>query len=111
MSTQTQSDIAVAEKTKIEEIPRFNVIVHNNDITSYDEVVFIIAKVFDKSEEEAYDLAKEVDQRQKAICGTFDEEVANAKIRTTDLAKEYLINHFPHRREPIMALKFTLEQA
>jgi ATP-dependent Clp protease adaptor protein ClpS len=111
MSHQTQGDVAVAEKVKTEEIPRFNVIVHNNDATSYDEVVFIISKVFEKSEDQAYDLAKEVDSKQKAVCGTYDKEVADSKILTTNLAKEYLIQRFSHRTEQIMALKFTVEQA
>lgn len=111
MSNETQSDIAVAEKQKIEEVPRFHVIALNNDITSYDEVVFIIARVFDKSEEAAFDIAKEVDSKGKAICGTYDKEVADAKVLTVQLAKDFLADHFPHRAEQINALKFTVEQA
>lgn len=111
MSTQKQSDIAVAEKVNIEEVPRFNVIAHNNDITSYEEVVFIITKVFNKSENEAFEIANTVHNKGKGICGTYDKEVAEVKLYTVDLAKQYLIQRFPHRAEPINALKFTMEEA
>ena len=55
-------------------------IVHNNDITNYDEVIFIISKVFDKSDEEAFEIARKVDTEGKGLCGTYDKEVAEAKI-------------------------------
>lgn len=111
MSTQTQNDVAVAEQTKNEEIPRFNVIIYDNDHTSYDEVVFIVARVFNKSEDEAFAIAKTVDEKGKGICGTYDHEIAEAKLLTTQMAKDYLSDLFPHRTEQINALQFSVEPA
>ena len=109
-SHQTESDVAVAEKINTEEIPRYNVVVHNNEITSYDEVIFIVAKVFNKSEEEAFAIARLVDTQGKGICGTYEKETAECKLLTVQLAKDYLCGHFPERYEQINALKFTLEE-
>lgn len=109
--SQTQGDLAVAEKVEITKAKNYNVIVHNNDVTSYDEVIFIVSKVFNKSEEESFEIARKVDTNGRGVCGTYDEETANAKLYTVDMAKEYLCREFPHRSIQIRALKFTKEEA
>ena len=110
MSTNTQGDVAVAEKQNLEEVHKYKVVVHNNDITSYDEVMFIITHVFSKSEEEAFAIARLVDTQGKGVCGVYYKEMAEAKLLTVQLAKDYLIREYPHRMTPISALKFTMEQ-
>lgn len=110
MSTETQGDVAVAEKINLEEIDKCKVVVHNNDITSYEEVIFIISKVFNKSEEEAFAIAREVDTKGKGICGVYSREVAESKLITVQLAKDYLSERLPYRAESIDALKFTIEE-
>lgn len=111
MSTETQGDVAIAEKINLDEVDQYNVIVHNNDITNYDEVIFIISKVFDKSDEEAFEIARKVDTEGKGLCGTYDKEVAEAKLVTVQLAKDFLSRDYPNRAIAINALKFTLEPA
>lgn len=108
--SKTQSDIAVAEKVEITEAKRYKILVHNNPITSYDEVIFIVSKVFSKTEEESFEIAKKVDTEGKGICGVYDAETADAKMYTVDLAKRYLIDRYPHRMLAINALKFTKEE-
>jgi ATP-dependent Clp protease adaptor protein ClpS len=110
MSYETQSDIAIAEKQELQEAKKYNVIVHNNDITSYEEVIFIVSKVFEKTEEESFAIARKVDTEGKGVCGTYDGETADTKLFTVEMAKRYLINQFPHRAVPINALKFTKEE-
>jgi ATP-dependent Clp protease adaptor protein ClpS len=111
MSHETQSDIAVEERVKYGEVKRFNVVVHNNEVTSYDEVIFIVSHVFNKSEEESFQIARKVDSEGKGICGTYDGEVADVKLLAVDMAKQYLAERFPHRALHIKALKFTKEEA
>jgi ATP-dependent Clp protease adapter protein ClpS len=109
--SQTKGDVAVAERVEVTKAKNYNIIVHNNDVTSYDEVIFIVSKVFNKSEEESFAIARKVDSEGKGLCGTYDDETANAKLYTVDMAKQYLCQEFPHRSMQIKALKFTKEEA
>jgi ATP-dependent Clp protease adaptor protein ClpS len=113
MSTKhnEQSDLAVAEKEKIAEPSDYNVVVHNNDYTSYDEVIIILSQAFEMSHAEALDVATNVDQKGKGICGTYSKEVADMKLMLVDMIKKQLINMMPLRQREINMLKFTVEKA
>lgn len=111
MSTQHQDEVATIEREKIKEPSKYNVIIHDNDITSYEEVIFIISRCFEKSETEAMDIARKVDTDGRGVCGTYTKEVADAKLEMVDMAKMYLMQNFPHRVEAITALKFSIEEA
>lgn len=109
MSTKIQENVAILEKLK--EPSRYNVVVHDNPMTSFEEVIFILSKCFDKTDEEANNLANKVHLEGKGVCGTYTKEIAEMKIVAVDLAKNYLIDNFPFRSQAIMALKFTLEES
>lgn len=111
MSTEQQDDIATIERKKIKEPSKYNVIIHDNDITSYEEVIFIISRCFEKSEDESMQIARKVDTEGKGICGTYTKEIAESKLELVDLAKGYLVQNFPHRIQAVSALKFTIEEA
>lgn len=106
----TQSDTAVIERVKIKEPSNYKVVIHDNPITSFEEVIFIISRCFEKSEEEALQIAHEVNTNKKGVCGVYTKEVAESKLMLVDMAKQYLIQNFRHRAEAVNALKFTLEQ-
>ena len=110
-STVQESDIAVAEKQKTKEPSQYHVIVHNNDDTSYEEVIFVVSKSFDMTEKEAYDIAKTVDTVGQGVCGTFSKEIAETKLYLTDMIKEHLITMLPFREREIKMLEFTMEKA
>jgi ATP-dependent Clp protease adaptor protein ClpS len=110
-STQHDSDIAVAEKEKIKEPSMYDVIVHNNDETSYEEVIFILCKAFSFTYDEAMEVAKTVDNTGQGICGTFTKEIAQIKLDTIDMIKRSLVTMIPHRYQQIMMLKFTIEKS
>lgn len=109
MSTESKNDVSVVEKVNLDKVDKYKVLVHNNDITSYEEVIFIISKVFDKTDEESYEIAKKVDTEGKGLCGIYDKEVAEAKLITVQLAKDFLCRDYPQRIYAIHALKFTIE--
>ena len=112
MSSTAQSDsIAIAEKQEIKEPSLYNVVVHNNDDTSYEEVVYIVSKAFEMTENEAFEVAKKVDSVGKGVCGTYSKEIAETKLYLTDMIKESLITLLPHRVFQIKILKFTMEKA
>lgn len=111
MSTQIQDDIAVIEKVKTKEPVNFNVIIHDNPLTSFEEVIFIVSRCFEKTEQQAEKLAHTVHTEKRGVCGTYSKEIAESKLETVDLAKQYLVSCFPNRAAALAALKFTIEQA
>ena len=108
--SSTQSDIAVIERKQIKEPSKYKVIIHDNPKTSFEEVIFIVSRCFDKTEEEAQQIANKVHVEGKGVCGVYTKEVAESKLMLVDMAKQYLMENFKHRAEAIEALKFTLEQ-
>jgi ATP-dependent Clp protease adaptor protein ClpS len=110
MSTQTDQTISILEKDEIKERSKYKVIIHDNPVTSFDEVIFIISRVFNKTQAESEALAKEVHEKHKGVCGVYSLEIANTKIKATDMAKAYLCDVMPFRRNAILELKFTVEQ-
>lgn len=111
MSTKTNENIFVAEKVKIDKPNKYNVVIHDNPLTSFEEVIFIVSRCFEKTEQEAEAIAGIVHVEKRGICGSYDKEIAESKLVIVDLAKQYLINHIPQRTTGIGALKFTLEKA
>lgn len=110
-STVKESDIAVAEKEKTAEPSRYHVIVHNNNDTSYEEVIYIVSKAFDKTEQEAYGIADKVHHNGQGVCGTYSKEIAETKLYLTDMIKDSLVALLPFRAREIKMLKFTMEKA
>jgi ATP-dependent Clp protease adaptor protein ClpS len=111
MSTQTKDNISIAEKINIKEPIKFNVIIYDNPVTSFEEVIFIVSRCFEKTEQEAEKIAAIVHEEKRGVCGTYHKEIAENKLIIVSLAKQYLINHFPSRAVSINALKFTIEEA
>lgn len=109
--TQKDSDIAVEEKTKLKEPSQYDVIVHNNDHTSYDEVILILSQAFELTHDDALEVAKEVDSNGKGICGTYSKEVADMKLVVVGMIKEHMIQLMPMRSDQINMLKFTVEKS
>lgn len=110
-STSIESDISVAEKQEIKEPSKYHVIVHNNDITSYEEVIYIVSNAFEMTEQDAYNIAKTVDTVGQGVCGTYSKEIAETKLHLTDIIKDSLISIMPFRAREIKALNFTMEKA
>ena len=106
----TQSDTAVAERQKLKEPSNYKVIIHDNPQTSFEEVIFVVSRCFEKTEQQAQEIANKVHVEGKGICGVYTKEVAESKLLLVDMAKQYLINNFMHRAQAINALKFTMEE-
>lgn len=106
----TQSNIATIERQKIKEPSKWKVLIHDNPYTSFEEVIFIVSRCFEKSIEEASQIANQVHLEKKGVCGIYSKEVAESKLMLVDMAKQYLVENFRHRTEAIKELKFTLEE-
>lgn len=111
MANKIQEDIAVIDKISLKEPSKYNVIIHDNPITSFEEVIFIVSRCFEKTEQEAEQIAQKVHLEHRGVCGTYTKEIAETKLAIVAMAKEFLIKNFPSRATSITALKFTIEEA
>jgi ATP-dependent Clp protease adaptor protein ClpS len=82
---------AVAESSeKVEQPPLFKVLLHNDDYTTMDFVVWVLQSVFSMPEEQAIQIMLNVHVKGIGVAGIYTYEVAEMKVeRTTALAREH----------------------
>ena len=95
-------EAAVAEtREKVEEPPLFKVLLHNDDFTTMEFVVWILESVFNMAEEQAIQVMLNVHLRGIGVAGIYTFEIAETKVdKASALARE---QEFP--------LLVTMEQA
>lgn len=78
---------------KLERPPMFRVLLHNDDYTTREFVVWVLETVFHRSETEAVQIMLHVHHNGVGVAGVYPHDVADAKVnRVTKLAEE---NEFP----------------
>lgn len=88
---EQQEDDSVATVVR-EEVKRpnlYKVLLHNDDYTTMDFVVFVLQKFFLKTMEEAQKVMLEVHEKGMGVCGIYTHEVAESKVyKVLQTAKE-----------------------
>jgi ATP-dependent Clp protease adaptor protein ClpS len=82
---------AVLDKpeTRTKKPQLWRVILHNDDYTTMEFVVFVLEAVFHKPHEEAHRIMLNVHQRGRGECGSYTYEIAETKVDAVhDLARE-----------------------
>jgi ATP-dependent Clp protease adaptor protein ClpS len=83
-----EAPVAESEK-KTEEPPLFKVLLHNDDYTTMEFVVWVLASVFNMPEEHAIQVMLNVHLRGVGVAGIYTFEVAETKVeKTIALARE-----------------------
>jgi len=81
-------EVLVEKKAKLEKPKLFKVILHNDDFTTMDFVVFVLQYVFNRSEIEAFSIMLKVHNEGLGVAGVYPYDVANMKSeKATNLAR------------------------
>ena len=77
------------ERIKIKKPSKFKVIMYNDDFTSMDFVIYILIKIFNKNNEEAFNLMMSVHKGGSAVVGIYSYDIAKTKVeKSLSLAKD-----------------------
>ena len=76
---ETDGDVMTESETKLEKPPLYKVILHNDDFTTMEFVVFVLTHVFLRSEPEAFAIMLQVHHDGIGIAGVYSFEIANMK--------------------------------
>ena len=91
----------VENETRLKRPPLYKVLLHNDDFTSMEFVVFILQTVFGRSDAEAVQIMLNVHTQGLGMAGIYTYEIAEMKVaKVTNIAQA---NEFP--------LLCTLEEA
>lgn len=82
--------VLTQERTKIEEPPRYRVILHNDDFTTMDFVIQVLETIFNLSIPDAVRVMLEVHTEGRGVAGTYTLEIAEMKVaKTLALAQQH----------------------
>lgn len=86
----SQPDQLLAEKTreKLQEPPKYAVILLNDNYTTFDFVVKVLTQIFRKSVPEAIKITNDVHHRGRGACGYYSREIAETKIEQVELMSQ-----------------------
>jgi ATP-dependent Clp protease adaptor protein ClpS len=82
-------ELGTVEDIKVKRPSRYKVLLHNDDYTTMEFVIFILQTVFGKTFEEAKVVMLNVHNNGTGICGIYTHEIAETKAaKVENLAKE-----------------------
>jgi ATP-dependent Clp protease adaptor protein ClpS len=83
-----QTGLVLEERTRTKKPPMYKVLLHNDDYTTRDFVVWILQSVFHKNESDATVIMMHVHNNGVGVAGVYTFEVAETKVtKTMRLAK------------------------
>ena len=99
MSKEFEGEHEVVTKPRSQTLPKrpplYRVLLHNDDYTTRDFVVFVLAVVFHRSESEAVRIMLHVHHTGVGVAGVYTREIAETKIQAVErMAQE---QEFPLR--------------
>jgi ATP-dependent Clp protease adaptor protein ClpS len=83
-------DVAVKERSTVKKPNNYKVLLHNDDFTTQVFVIHVLQKFFKKNETEATQIMLTVHHTGSGVAGTFNREVAEAKVaQVTDYSRAH----------------------
>ncbi len=84
-----ESGIATAIKKKVKKPKLYKVLLHNDDYTTMEFVIYVLQSIFGKSENDAMAVMLKVHKEGHGVCGVYTHEIAETKAqKVIELAKE-----------------------
>ncbi len=84
-----EASLAEADE-KLESPPMYRVLLHNDDYTTMDFVVYVLTTIFHRTEADSFRLMMQVHTQGVGVAGVYTLEVAEMKVtETMELAREY----------------------
>lgn len=74
------SDVLTEKERKVDRIRRYRVLLHNDDYTTMEFVVFVLMRFFFKSEAEATHIMLSVHHTGHGVAGYYTRDVAETKV-------------------------------
>ena len=71
------------EDQKLERPSLWRVLLHNDDYTTQDFVVWVLETVFHKAQAEAFEIMMSVHRSGMGVAGVYTHDVAETKLKTT----------------------------
>lgn len=94
-----EGGVATIKKVKIKKPKKYKVLIHNDDYTTMEFVVYVLQKIFHKNMDEAQAIMLKVHKEGMGVCGVYSYEIAESK--STKVSREAKENGHP--------LKCTIE--
>ena len=80
--------VLTEDRTDVQKPRLFKVLLHNDDYTTMDFVVFVLKSIFNRSDAESVSITMKVHVEGSAIAGVYPHEIANAKAdKVVNLAR------------------------
>jgi len=83
-----ETGVVTAKKIKTKRPRRYKVLLHNDDYTTMEFVIFVLQRFFGKSMEEAQGVMMKVHMEGVGVCGVFTFEIAETKQAQVNQAAE-----------------------
>ncbi len=77
--SEHDSDVLTESETRLEKPKLYKVLLHNDDFTTMEFVVFILQQVFVRSDVEAFAIMLKVHNEGVGVAGIYSFEIANMK--------------------------------
>ena len=85
--------VLTEDETRLEKPPLYRVLIHNDNFTTMEFVVYVLFNVFQHTESKAIQIMLNVHQQGVGVAGVYPYEIAEMKVaKVTSLAQA---NEFP----------------
>lgn len=74
------NELLEKEELSLEEPPKYNVIMLNDNKTTFEFVIYILMVYFEKTQEQAFVIANLIHEKGSSIVGTYSDEGAKTRV-------------------------------
>ena len=93
--TELEEAVRTLEKARPQRPRMFRVLLHNDDYTTQDFVIYILVRFFRKEAEEAFGLMMKAHSSGTAVIGVYTRDIAETRIKEA-------IDHARHEGHPLL---------